>query len=220
MMGSNNGDDDEKPVHQVTIGYSFYMGKYEVTQAQWQTLMGNDTGTSTDCSDCPVETSWGMAQSFIQRLNRLNDEYIYRLPSEAEWEYACRAGTTGDYAGDYKEMAWYFQNSGSKPHEVGQRQLNGWGLADMHGNVWEWCEDWYQNYYGAPTDGSPWLSGGEKKERVLRGGSSGSHASHLRSANRAKQEPTTVWFAVSDPEIKKSREEYIGFRVAAVARAK
>jgi formylglycine-generating enzyme required for sulfatase activity len=187
MMGSTNGQADEKPVHQVTINYSFYMGKYEVTQAQWQSVMGNNPSNFKDCGgNCPVEqVSWDDAQSFIQRLNGMNDGYTYRLPTEAEWEYACRAGTTGDYAGNLSDMAWYSENSGSKTHTVGGKQPNAWGLADMHGNVWEWCQDWYhETYHGAPTDGSAWLSGGEQKYRVLRGGSWSYDASDARSAYR------------------------------------
>ncbi len=186
MMGSNTALADEKPVHQVTINYSFYIGKYEVTQAQWRAVMGHNPSKFKDCGNCPVEqVSWDDTQKFIRRLNGMNDGYTYRLPTEAEWEYACRAGTTGDYAGTLSEMAWYSENSGSKTHAVGGKQANSWGLADMHGNVWEWCQDWYhETYYGAPTDGSAWLGGGKKKERVLRGGSCTSIASHLTSTFR------------------------------------
>jgi formylglycine-generating enzyme required for sulfatase activity len=206
-MGSTKGEADEKPAHQVTINYSFYMGKYEVTQAQWQSVMGSNPSNFTDCANCPVErVSWNDAQEFIRKLNQMNDGYIYRLPTEAEWEYACRAGTTGDYAGNLSEMAWYSDNSGSKTHAVGGRQPNAWGLFDMHGNVWEWCQDWYhETYYGAPTDGSAWLSGGEQKYRVLRGGSWGADASILRSADRFYNTPAF-------------RSNYYGFRVVAVAR--
>jgi formylglycine-generating enzyme required for sulfatase activity len=172
MMGSENGDKDERPVHRVTISQAFYIGRYEVTQAQWQAAMGDNPSHFKDCGgNCPVErVSWKDAQNFINKLNESNDGFRYRLPTEAEWEYACRAGTTGDYAGTLSEMAWYGKNSGSKTHAVGGKQPNAWGLADMHGNVWEWCQDWYhKTYYGAPTDGSAWLSGGEQEYRVLRG---------------------------------------------------
>lgn len=208
MMGSTNGGATEKPVHQVTISQAFYMGKYEVTQGQWQAVMGNNPSNFKDCANCPVEqVSWDDAQKFIQRLNQTNDGYIYRLPTEAEWEYACRAGTTGDYAGNLSEMAWYSENSGSKTHSVGGKRPNDWGLADMHGNVWEWCQDWYhETYYGAPTDGSAWLSGGEQKYRVLRGGSwLDTNAPNLRSASRNTASPDY-------------RGSYIGFRVVAIAR--
>jgi formylglycine-generating enzyme required for sulfatase activity len=191
MMGSENGNKDEKPVHQVTINYSIYMGRYEVTQAQWQQVMGSNPSRFKNCDQCPVEmVTWNDVQEFIQKLNAMNDGYAYRLPSEAEWEYACRAGTTSDYAGDLDAMGWYDKNSEHRTHADGQKQPNGFGLYDMHGNVWEWCEDWYHdNYNGAPTDGSAWLSGGEQKKRVLRGGSWINHANSLRSAQRHTYPP-------------------------------
>jgi formylglycine-generating enzyme required for sulfatase activity len=209
MMGANNLKSDEKPVHQVTFREGFYMGKYEVTQAQWQAVMGNNPSIFKDCGgNCPVENvSWKDAQIFINKLNEGKDGFRYRLPTEAEWEYACRAGTTGEDAGDVSEMAWYLDNSGNKTHPVGGKQPNAWGLADMHGNVWEWCEDWYhETYYGAPTDGSAWLSGGEPKYRMARGGSWYYDAAHLRSANREAS-------ATAD-----SHNYNIGFRVVAGAR--
>ena len=182
------------------------MGKYEVTQAQWQSLMGNNPSYFKECGgDCPVDqVSWQDAQEFLDKLNDLNDGFHYRLPTEAEWEYACRAGTIGDYAGNLKEMAWYSENSGNRTHAVGQKQPNAWGLADMHGNVWEWCEDWYhETYYDAPTDGSAWLSGGEQKYRVLRGGAWSYNASILRSAIR--------YYFTPD-----ARDPLIGFRLVAI----
>jgi formylglycine-generating enzyme required for sulfatase activity len=206
MMGSTNGAADEKPVHQVTISQSFYIGKYEVTQAQWQSVMGSNPSNFKDCGgNCPVEqVSWDDAQNFVNKLNESNDGFRYRLPTEAEWEYACRAGTTGDYAGTLSEMAWYSENSGSKTHAVGGKQPNAWGLADMHGNVWEWCQDWYhETYYGAPTDGTAWVTGGEQKERVLLGGSWDSPATNLRSALRNGDAPG-------------DRNLHFGFRVVAV----
>jgi Uncharacterized conserved protein len=206
MMGSTNGQGDEKPVHQVTISYSFYMGKYEVTQAQWQSAMGRNPSNFKDCGNCPVEqVSWYDVEDFINKLNTSKDGFKYRLPSEAEWEYACRAGTTGDYAGDVSEMAWYLDNSGNKTHAVGGKQPNAWGFADMHGNVWEWCQDWYnETYYGAPTDGSAWLSSGEQKSRVARGGAWHFPAKNLRSADRGRLTPDFRYHA-------------LGFRLVAVA---
>src|SRR5438309_6413691 len=136
-MGSNNGEANEKPVHQVTIEYSFYLGRFEVTQAQWQAVMGNNPSSfKGDFAEpfikLPVETvSWDDAQSFINKLNESNDGFTYRLPTEAEWEYACRGGTTGDYAGNLSEMAWYSENSENRTHTVGQKQPNAWGLFDM-----------------------------------------------------------------------------------------
>jgi formylglycine-generating enzyme required for sulfatase activity/tRNA A-37 threonylcarbamoyl transferase component Bud32 len=198
----------EKPQHQVTIREGFYMGKYEVTQAQWQKVMRNNPSTIKNCDQCPVDNiSWDDAQEFIKKLNAKNDGYTYRLPSEAEWEYACRAGTTGDYAGDLDSMAWYYKNSGNETHPVGQKQPNAWGLYDMHGNVEEWCEDiWHESYNGAPTDGSVWISGGDPSRQVLRGGSWFSVAVDLRSAFRLRGGP-------------RSHGSFNGFRVVAVSRA-
>ena len=206
MMGSANGDADEKPVHQVNIERPFYIGKFEVMQTQWQAVMGDNPSNFKECGgNCPVENvSWDDAKEFIRRLNEKNDGFIYRLPTEAEWEYACRAGTTTDFAGDLNEVAWFSENSGNKTHAVGQKQANAWGLADMHGNVWEWCEDWYhESYYDAPADGSAWLTGGEQKLRVMRGGSWVSDATKSRSMNRNYQNPVMRTF-------------YFGLRVVAV----
>jgi formylglycine-generating enzyme required for sulfatase activity len=176
----------EKPKHQVTFREGFYMGRYEVTQAQWQAVMGNNPSDFKDCDQCPVDrVTWNDVQEFIRRLNAHGDGFTYRLPSEAEWEYACRAGTTGDFAGYPDAMAWYYKNSGLKTHPVGQKQPNAFGLYDMHGNVWEMCEDWHHDSYsGAPTDGSAWLNGGEQKRRLIRGGSYANFATGLRSPYR------------------------------------
>jgi formylglycine-generating enzyme required for sulfatase activity len=195
MMGSTNGYPDEKPVHQVTINYSFYMGKYEVTQEQWQAVMGNNPAKFKDCANCPVEqVSFYDVEKFISNLNESNDGFRYRLPSEAEWEYACRAGTTGDYAGDLKEMGWYSDNAGGKTHAVGGKRPNAWGLFDMHGNVEEWCEDWYHRTYdGAPTDGSAWLSGGEQRYRATRSGYWYRSPSFVRSYSRNWGDPPFPW---------------------------
>ena len=186
MMGSTKGEDDEKPVHQVTINYSFYMGKYEVTQAQWQAVMGNNPSHFENCDSCPVENvSWDDAQSFIGKLNHMNDGYTYRLPTEAKWEYACRAGTTGEYAGALDELAWYSKNSRDRTHAVGSRRPNDWGLHDMYGNVSEWCEDWsHETYYGAPNDGSAWIRGGDQRSRVMRGHHFEVEDHQMRSAAR------------------------------------
>jgi len=208
-MGSTSGDEDEKPVHRVMINYTFYIGRYEVTQGQWQAVMGTNPSDFKNCgNNCPVDmVSWDEAKSFIRKLNQLNDGYHYRLPTEAEWEYACRAGTTGDYAGELEEMAWFQDNAGVRPHPVGSKRPNAWGLSDMYGNLYEWCEDWYhETYYGAPADGSAW-SGGNENVRVRRGGSWRYPTSMLRSADRNAEVP---WLHDRDT----------GFRVAAVARTK
>ena len=204
MMGSENGDSEERPVHHVSISQPFYMGKYEVTQEQWQAVMGTNP-SHFQGAKLPVENvSWNDAQGFINKLNEMDAGYKYGLPTEAEWEYACRAGTTGDYAGNLDDMAWYLDNSGHQTHPVGQKQPNAWGLYDMHGNVWEWCQDWqHENYNGAPADESAWLSGGKQKERVLRGGSLADDAQASRSAARDWDAPD-------------GRDDYSGFRVVAV----
>ena len=193
-MESPSGEDgrasDESPVHKVKIPDSFYMGKYEVTQKQWREVMG-DNPSYFKGDDLPVEkVSWNDAQDFIKKLNQKEGENEYRLPSEAEWEYAARAGTTtqysfGDDVSKLNEYAWYRDNSGSKTHPVGQKKPNFWGLYDMHGNVWEWVQDKrHGDYDGAPTDGSAWESG-RSSYRVFRGGSWSSTTHDCRSASRS-----------------------------------
>jgi len=193
MMGSpsDEGDraNDEGPVHKVTIEESYYLGKYEVTQKQWREVMGSNPSYFKG-DDLPIEkVSWVDAQIFIQKLNEMEGINIYRLPSEAEWEYACRAGTTTRYyfgndksrLGDY---AWYLDNLDGQTHPVGQKKPNPWGLYDMHGNVWEWCQDEYHsNYDGAPSNGSAWVdvSG---YNWVRRSGGWDGDAGDCRSASR------------------------------------
>lgn len=163
LMGSADGDDDEKPTHRVRITKGFWLGKTEVTQKQWQSVMRNDPSHFKG-EDLPVESvSWHDCQEFCRKVGQ-----GLRLPTEAEWEYACRAGTTGDYAGEIGDMAWYSDNSGEKTHPVGSKQPNLWGLYDMHGNVWEWCEDRYsEEYYASsPAVNPKCLSG---KTRVFEG---------------------------------------------------
>ena len=159
MMGSpsdeGDRDNDEGPVHKVTIEESYYLGKYEVTQEQWREVMGSNPSYFKG-DDLPVEkVSWTDAQMFIQKLNEMEGTNIYRLQSEAEWEYACFAGTTtryyfGDDESRLGDYAWYLDNLDGQTHPVGQKKPNPWGLYDMHGNVWEWCQDEYHsNYDGA-----------------------------------------------------------------------
>ncbi len=190
MMGSDSGDSDVQPVHQVTIAYTFYMLKFEVTQAQWETLMGSNPSSYMGNDNLPVESvSWNDIQQFTTKLNQLDTKNTYRLPSEAEWEYCARAGSTTEYCfgnntGSLINYAWYYDNSDSWTHIVGQKLPNAWGLYDMHGNVWEWCQDdWYDDYNGAPTDGSAW-GNGTGSYRVRRGGRNLSPAAGCRSANR------------------------------------
>ncbi len=193
MMGSPSGesgsDADENPIHKVTIGEPFYLGKYEVTQEQWQKVMGNNPSHFKG-DRLPVErVSWEEAREFIKKLNEMEKTDKYRLPSESEWEYACRAGSSDKYSFNYDvsslgEYAWYDENSGDKTHLVGQKNPNFWGLYDMHGNVWEWVQDgWHDSYYGAPSDGSARVSSSNSL-KVRRGGSWEGNAGYCRAANR------------------------------------
>jgi formylglycine-generating enzyme required for sulfatase activity len=191
QMGSNEGLDSEKPVHSVSVS-NFYIGKYEVTQKQWRDIMGSDPpGLGfPGCDQCPVESvSWDDIQEFLQKLNAKFPGKNYRLPSEAEWEYAARGGAQSkgyEYAGsnNVAEVAWYGDIDG-KTHPVGGKKANELGIYDMSGNVWEWCQDvWHQNYQGAPGDGSAWTSGDEQDRRVLRGGSWVDYVNYCRSASR------------------------------------
>jgi len=201
QMGSNNGDSDEQPVHRVTLSQPYWLAKTEVTQAQWQQIMGSNPSLIKG-SQNPVEmVSWNNAVSFCKKLTererqagRLPAGFEYTLPTEAQWEYACRAGTTGDYAGSLDAMGWYDKNSGKKTHPAGTKQANAWGLYDMHGNVYEWCSDWKGDYsWGSVTDPGGARSGAG---RVIRGGSWYGTASSCRSANRHALVPSFTYSAM------------------------
>ena len=200
QMGSDHDDDDEKPVHRVTISQEFYIGKYEVTVGEYRKfIISSNHNTSGSCwyydnewkesktknwdnpgfsqnEDSPVAcVNYNDAKAYTQWLSKKTHQ-TYRLPTEAEWEYVARAGTTTKYSfgnsdsslGNY---AWYADNSNKKTHKVGTKQPNSWGLYDIHGNVWEWCEDWYtDSYENTPKNGTDNNSGSQNK-KVLRGGS-------------------------------------------------
>lgn len=206
MMGSPAGETDRfesETQHKVTLTEGFWMGKYEVTQGQYKQIMGSNPSKFTESGkDAPVETvSWDNAKEFCGKvtslMRRTNNKQLAtggecRLPTEAEWEYACRAGTrtryyTGDSESDLGRAGWYVSNSGSKTHEVGQKTPNAWGLYDMHGNVYEWCEDWYGEYSGGSISDPKGASSGSS--RVLRGGSWFNLAGSCRSAPRSDRDP-------------------------------
>lgn len=200
----------ELPQHEVVFERGFYIGKYPVTQAQWRAVMRKNPSyfdkkqVGADGERHPVENvSWDACQEFLQKLNQLTPlapslfqreggggELLFRLPSEAEWEYACRAGSEGLFCyGDdperLNEYAWYAANSENRTHPVGQLRPNAWGLYDMHGNVWEWCQDaWHNSYDGAPADGRAWEADGDANLRLLRGGSCFNVPVFLRCARR------------------------------------
>ena len=203
QMGSTTGEKDEQPVHQVTISKPFYMGETEVTQAQWKAVMGTNPSLFQGNPKQPVEQVWwDDVQAFIRTLNEKEGSNLYRLPIEAEWEYAARDGTTtaysfGDDASVLDQYAWYKDNAGEKTHPVAQLKPNAWGLYDMHGNVWEWVQDWYQRYSAeAVTDPQGPASG---THRSRRGGAWNSLDQICRSANR---------YSVTG-----YRDDFLGFRL-------
>jgi len=196
LMGSPDSDKDafpgEKAQHRVRITKPFYLGKYLVTQEQWETVVGSNPSSFKGQKNPVERLSWDDCQEFLEKLNAKAGKQggTFVLPSEAQWEYACRAGSTTKYCfgddearlGDY---AWYGKNSGDTTHPVGEKKPNGWGLYDMHGNVWEWCQDWYEDRYYAksPTDDPTGPTSG--LSRVIRGGGWNNPAEICRSAIRS-----------------------------------
>jgi formylglycine-generating enzyme required for sulfatase activity len=211
----------EQPQRLVKIAKGFWMGRHEVTQGQYEAVMGTNPSDFKICGkDCPVEeVSWNDAKEFVKRLNARNDGFVYSLPSEAEWEYAARAGTTTAFAfGDSLSSTqanfdgnYPYGNAPKGPYlekttKVGSYRPNAWGLYDMHGNVFEWVEDIYEgSYTGLPTDGSANTTRGDTSLRVLRGGSWLDHGRFTRSALRG-------WVNPSFPGVN------FGFRVVARSR--
>jgi formylglycine-generating enzyme required for sulfatase activity len=198
LMGSEiaaDGDEDERPQHQVTFSQPFYLQTTPVTQGQWKRLMGENPSLFHECGeDCPVENvSWDDAQECIKKLNQMEKTDQYRLPTEAQWEYACRAGSTQSYCfgegeAELGQYAWYADNSQKSTHPVGRLKPNAWGLYDMHGNVYEWCQNWFGEYPPGPVTDPKGPRAG--KYRVLRGGSWDGEAGDVRSAYRHRLTPT------------------------------
>lgn len=209
-MGSPDGLPDERAVRQVTFANGFWLGNSEVTQGQWLALMGGNPSKFQGDENLPVEqVGWEDAVAFCKKLTAneratgsLPPGFEYGLPSEAQWEYACRAGTEGDHAGDLNSMAWYGENSGGRTHPVNGKAPNPWGLHDMHGNVWERCADWY-GPYPASAETDP-LGPANGSKRVDRGGGWRDAANLCRSATRNKNAPGT-------------QDDDLGLRVALVS---
>ena len=205
IMGSPNEAFSEAPPHRVRLRGRWFLGKYPVTQAQWLAVMGENPSAFPQSPNQPVDSvSWHQAMEFCRRLGLRSGNRV-RLPSEAEWEYSCRAGSNGEFFfgswGPFRddsdvpadvrlalsEYAWFDLNSVDRTHPVGTKQPNPWGLYDMVGNVWEWCADvWHSGYIGAPQDGSAWLKDEERQpRRCLRGGAWNMDAFRCRSSYRS-----------------------------------
>ena len=218
-MGSPNNEPQRRSnefQHKVTLTKDFWIADTACTQALWEAVMGKNPASFKGALRPVENVSWNDCQKFIAKLNELEGTDTYRLPTEAEWEYACRAGSKSAFSnGDITDvvdclcdldknldkMGWYYRNSDNKTHEVGQKEPNGWGLYDMHGNVWEWCEDWYDSgyYKDSPIDDPKGPNKGVS--RVLRGGCWFGSARDARSAFRDG----------SGPDF---RGRYFGFRLA------
>ena len=198
-MGCSEGDShclpDERPRHTVDISRPFYLGRHEVTQAQWRTLIGNNPAAFAG-DRRPIENvSWREAQEFVRRLNLKEGTNRYRLPTEAEWEYAARAGSVTRFPfepSQAAEFAWFWDDADGETHAVGEKRPNPWGLYDLHGNVWEWVWDWHgKNAYAADARGDAIDPKGppEGVGRVLRGGSWSNALRYLRSSHRNLHAP-------------------------------
>jgi formylglycine-generating enzyme required for sulfatase activity len=201
-MGSDTGANDELSIHKVSIG-SFKMGKYEVTQAQWKAVMGTNPSKFKTCASCPVENvSWFDVQKYLKKLNEKTGKK-YRLPTEAEWEYAARGGNKSQnysYSGsnDIEKVSWYKDNSNGKTQPCGTKKPNELGIYDMSGNVREWCSDWYDNVYYAHSKTKNPTGPKSATEKVCRGGSWSSIYEVLTT--RGEPEPDT-------------HSDFLGFRI-------
>jgi len=220
-MGSDDKDSPatEKPAVKITLKTPFAIGRYETTQELYEHIMGKNPSKFKGRRNAVDSVSWEDAQDFCKKLTAelrksklIAENEIIRLPSEAEWEYACRAGTStrwsfGDKAADLKDYAWFHGNAKDEDPPVGKKKPNPWGLYDMHGYVWEWCADaWAPTHLGAASDGSPRVSQ-TVKDRVIRGGSWGDNAERTQSAYRSG--------AALD-----NRDDRIGFRCVKVKEEK
>ena len=184
IMGSWKGWPDERPAHRVRITQGFWLGRTEVTQGLWRTVMGNNPADFAKGADFPVEqVGWSDCQAFISRLNRLTG-MVFRLPSEAEWEYACRAGSTEDRPADLDAVAWHEGNSDQSTHGVGRKRANAFGFHDMLGNVWEWCADGYDPAFYSRSPGEDPLAPPSGPHRVDRGGAWGYGPDIVRYSRR------------------------------------
>ena len=205
---------NEKPVHQVTITQPFYLGKFEVTQKQWTSLMERNLSTfkgappQRDPSQLPVENvSWNLCKIFLDRLTEKFPDYVFRFPTEAEWEYACRAGTTGQHhmpeGAALEDYAWFGENAEGQTHPVGSKKPNPWGLYDMYGNVWEWCQDPFAPYSAEPVEDPTGPDSSPSGTRVVRGGAWNNLGKHVNSTYRHDVGPEILM-------------RYYGFRCVAV----
>ncbi len=214
LMGSPASEpgrpSNEGPQTQVILTKGFWLGKFTVTQRQWLALMGNNPSFFIGAGlDAPVEqVSWDEAMAFCHKLTaqeraagRLPAGFQYTLPTAAQWEYACRAGTTGPYPGPVDSIAWYNRNSGGTTHAVGTKLPNAWGLYDMNGNIWQWCADWAWDYPGGLISDPVGPASGTI--RIDRGGAWGCNSDQVRSA-----------FIGTNGDPPASHQNVIGFRVA------
>jgi len=208
VMGDAVAREDARPVHNIELSRPFYLGKYEITQQQWLTVMGYNPSRFVDPT-APVDSAgWDDVKDFVVRLNAkfASRRIRFFLPTEAQWEYACRAGTTtkfsfGDDEDQLANYAWYYANSEQRTHPVGQKLPNAWGFYDMHGNVLEWCADWYSETYYVNSPGRDPTGPAEGTSHVDRGGCWEYLARGCRSGFRNPNSPR--------------RDHYIGLRIAA-----
>ena len=195
VMGSpvsEPGHEPEETAHRVTLTRGFHIGRAPVTRLQWAALMGGDTPGAPEADEPITGVSWRDAGQFLARLAEQHAGGRFRLPTEAEWEYACRAGTdtpfsSGGSEADLARAAWYAGNSGGEPHPVAMKAPNAWGLYDMHGNVFEWCQDWEGPYPAEDATDPVGAAQGEK--RILRGGCFKCQPPYCRAANRYAAPP-------------------------------